>query len=407
MDFESAEECHEYNKKQLLDRDDSDYFLLLERLLRQIPDEFRDNKIFNSLKERHLKEENYIKKLVLIEREKSTLAIRLEKYRLIISCLEQDEKVKIESPWELEGEYTVSNSIFSNFEGETGWVQYDFPFTVWFEEAINLFNAIKKHFDRHLGSSLKPKHLAKIEIKNLNTFFDTGKYVSKSIYSPIVNKAVYEYYTGLLWGETLWIGCSGDVLTGRMDKLERSLTKGGKNKIAILADVMQEDLEEDWFSSINVQALLWLKNYLEELEEADIKKICLKNHRKNLFSDVVKAKKGFKVVKPEIIPTLYKVLGEYGLVDKEEEGDFENAIQNGVGVIDWQGNQRQLGSFVHELVNKYSYHCQDKWIVAAGIFLIEGKPQKANGIKGGNSGKQKKDIDLIEDIFQKITMKQR
>ena len=110
MDFESAEECYKYITKQILDGDNSDYFLLLDSLLRQIPDEFRDNKIFNSLRERHLKGENYKKKLVLIE--KRTLALSLENYRLLINCLEQGEKIKIESPWEFEGKQTISSSIF-------------------------------------------------------------------------------------------------------------------------------------------------------------------------------------------------------------------------------------------------------------------------------------------------------
>ena len=389
MDFESAEECHEYNKKQLLDRDDSDHFLLLERLLRQIPDEFRDNKIFDPLKERHLKEENNIKKLVLIE--KGILASRLENYRLIINCLEQGEEVKIECPWGFEGKQTISSSIFPDHQLPSNHIVYDFPFTVWFEATVNLFYAIRKHFEIHLGESLEPEHLIGIEIDNLNTFFETGVYVSVSFYSPIADKEVHEYYNGLLWGESPRIGCRGDILMGKLDKLEKHLAEGEMTKMDMLADVMQENLKRDWFTSINLQALLWLKGYLEELEK----------YKKPLPLDIGLENVGFQVAKAdETIPVLYEALIEQGYIKEDGVDNFKKAFRRGEGYIKWIDTGTCLAYLLDELQNDKIILTVNFWKVTENVFDYDGKYQslKASATKAAGSKKL-----IINNIVKTLT----
>ncbi len=244
------------------------------------------------------------------------------------------ERTIIENPWELKGECTVLNSIFS-YVPETDLLIYDYPLTVWFEETVNLFKQVKKTLEKSIGLSFNPNHLIEIEIINLSAFFETGKYISKSPYRGMMSDDVHQYYERLLWGEDVWIGCSGIVLKDRLVKLEQYIGEGKKKKIEILSEIMQEDLEEDWMSSSKLQVLLWLKGYLEALKPTDIKKFCLR-HKKKLPFQIDLKKGGFQVVNPDkTIPALYEGLVKNNLIAEIKYVDFENAFLRGQGSIQW------------------------------------------------------------------------
>jgi hypothetical protein len=338
MDYKSTEEWYRYVQKQLKENNnDAVYIAQLEELLEQVPNEFLSNVKFSGLKEHLSNGKNFLKKMALLKNK--IIANDLNIHWYITNNLEETERITIESPWEFKEEQTISNSIYPSFQNPVGHIVYDFPFTAWFEAAVNLFYATRKYFESHLGQSLEPKRLKDIEIKNLNTFFETGVYVSKSFYSSIANKDVYEYYTGLLWGESLWIGCSGNILIERVEKLEQHIAEGKMTKMEMLADVMQEYLETDWFTSINLQALLWLKGYLVELKEEGINEICLK-YKKPLPFDTDLVKTGFQVVSPDkTIQALHRALEENNLIAKIEYDDFKKAFVSGKSLITWLGEK--------------------------------------------------------------------
>ncbi len=186
---------------------------------------------------------------------------------------------------------TIKTSILSNladFENMTIYIFFKHFFCAWLEEVINIFNNLKFMIEYDIANSINPNHLVKTEIKNLEMFFETGRFVSRARYKHIVNEELYEYYNWLLWGEnitqTLFFDIL-DILLGayNFDEYEKKIKNSNKLKINVFNEFFQDRLKKGWFLSIRLQALLWLQEYLKELTDNDITQVCHKFQKKILL----------------------------------------------------------------------------------------------------------------------------
>lgn len=405
MNFKSAEEWYQYIKEQYTKNEEVEVNSLLE----QVPAKFIGDKIFNRIKE-HVNEhaamqQSYLEQMILIN--KGSFENKYKEPNSIIINYGRNSVMPtvIDNAWDLKGKQSVKNSIFKHHK-KTDWEAIDYFQNAWFEEAIDFFNGCKSMTEQNIANSIDIKRLRKNEINNIDTFLDTGKYLSNSFYKGVVTEELYQYYNDKLWGGFAWDFVSTDVMFEKWDEVNTlKATEDNKTKSDILNEVMQDSLEKGWWLSIRLQMLLWMKEYLEGLEEQEVNDICSKYGRKPIFGIPHNIKRGFQLSSSMKISDLYKALIDKQLIESIELDCFKQAFLNGEGTIIWRKAANQLGYLIQQLKVKGATLNNDNWKTAENIFLINEKSVNGNSLKSGAEQitvNSQKSIDKIVDSLLSI-----
>jgi len=290
---------------------------------------------------------------------------------------------------DLEGKQTLENSIFSPLRFNNNDKDKIF-LCLFLEKAINIFNVSKYVFEGSICSSISSSMLVKTELKKLNQFFDTGEYEnSKSYHSRLVIEGLYDVYTSRLYGYLPNL-----INTNHLNNLERQMHNIATyyyedQEVIDHREEIKENLNyvvtPEYYLSISLQVLLWLRDYLEELKEAkDFKEIFSRRGTitPTEFWPSESTKKGFTIANPDkTIPALHKALITNGLIDDIKLDDFEDAFLNGNGLIQWHSKgthgvgASNLGYFLKKMSSEKiikSTHKIEVLRIAENIFKFKG-----------------------------------
>ncbi|MBL1320239.1 MAG: hypothetical protein COA63_004160 [Methylophaga sp.] len=239
------------------------------------------------------------------------------------------EKVTVSNPKGLEGKQTLENSIFLTLRLSDS--ERDNMFLCCFlEQSINIFNVNKWAFEANITNSSSPAMLVKTELKKLNKFFETGKHqAGKAHHSRLVTEDVYDVHTTRLYGRKLklirrekWNDLAVVMNDGDRFSLESmdNFFKGGEppsskdimGKMEYFKANIDYVVTLEWYLSIDLQVLLWLRGYLENLNESqDFKEIFSRRERVSPIEFLPREsrKQGFQIDDPlHTVPVLYQVL---------------------------------------------------------------------------------------------------
>jgi hypothetical protein len=398
MNFKTAEEYYQYISKQY----EANEQVQIDELLEQVPSEFIQNEIFDAIKIYASEQKKHLEKMALREKESFNNKYKLLNDSFIKYSPQKSEPIIISNVWKLDGKQSLTNSIFKHYE-ETGWEEIEYFMCAWFEEAVEMFNSCQLMVGPCIANSIDPTRLIDNETTNLNSFFDTGKYSSKSVYKDLITEELYQYYNDKLWGGFVWDFITTDAIFEKWSEITRiKETAKNKTKSDILSEAVQDSLKKGWWLSIRLQVLLWMEEYLRELGDESINAICSKHHRASFFDATIQVKQGFQVARPEIISVLHQSLIDNQLIETVEIGLFTQAFTTAEGKIVWCKASNQLGYLIRQMKNKGATLNNDNWKAAENIFVIKGKPVSGNSLKSGAEQITQNNQVLIDGIVENL-----
>lgn len=336
------------------------------------------------------------------------------------------EKLIVSNPKGLEGEQTLENSIFLTMRNSDN--DRDRMFLCCFLEwSINIFNVHKWAFEANITNSSSPAMLVKTELKKLNQFFEAGEYqAGKAPHSKLVTEDVYDVHTSRLYGGRVKL-ISPEKWKDLAEIMDSELIKEPTNQVTIdhwseLDAVMgskhlNEPLEYfkenidyvvtlEWYLSIDLQVLLWIRDYLEELDKSqDFKEIFSRRERVSPleFLPSETRKQGFQMSKPQAIPALYQALTDNNLIDKISFPDFNDAFTSEKGCITWARNKDQLGYLIKGLQSKSVIISNNHMEAATRVFKVtQGKELNAGGLSSSADQLSEKKRPLMDGIIQQV-----
>lgn len=311
--------------------------------------------------------------------------------------------------------FTFEDSILAKFS--TSKQKYIVEaLSFWLYKANLDFDGMKEDIlELSFIKSINELELAKMELRELNRFFETGQCNSMlvqvdedALIDYFTEKELYENYLSLLRGNYQFFITEKAYLKYEQEitKHDSQLIKAGK--IPSINECLTYKspycytknvfiLFEQWQITARVQALLWIKKHLEHTIKTEI----FTNTTVSI-DDLFKAptKKGFQVANPnKTIPALYHELTKNSLIKDEGLDCFKQAFENGESTITWLKIQGQLSYFIQQLKNKGITLNNDNWKTASCIFIVNGKCADMNSLKAGASGLTEKHKNLIENII--------
>jgi len=346
-----------------------------------------------------------------IESSKLSELIQLNK-----DLTERDNQSLVEI-WGMEDTFTLENSILAKFTRSKQQHITD-ALSAWLSEARSDFENIQGCvYEMSFIKSIDELELAKMELRELNKFFETGKcnsiaiHIDKRLFgNDFTEKELYEYYLSLLRGNYEFFITDEDYLRYEQEliKYRAVLTEAMLNPLkeqgSIFATIKPRE-NKQWQIAARIQALLWIKVYLENLIKTENFSMFTVNIPTVSIDDLVKkrAEKGFQLANSDrIIPVLYDSLTKKGCIKNEGLDSFKQAFENGVGTITWLTIQGQLGYFIQQLKNKGITLNNDNWKTASRIFIVNEKSVDINSLKSGASGLIEKHKNLIDNITSQI-----
>ena len=121
MNFKSAEEWYQYTEEQYKNNELVD----MNKLLGQVPTEFREDKIFDGIKIYAATQKEHLDKIASTKNENFRVKYKELNDSFIKYSPQRAKPIVIESVWELDGKQSLTHSIFKHYE-ETGWEQIDY-----------------------------------------------------------------------------------------------------------------------------------------------------------------------------------------------------------------------------------------------------------------------------------------
>jgi|SaaInlStandDraft_7_1057024.scaffolds.fasta_scaffold10778_2 hypothetical protein len=377
--------CKSYLEYTLNEKDGIN-FDLINTLLNRVPVEFRGHDFFTGLKQ--------------LSSDARLDYINLhEEYS---QCHEANgvDRVIIESIRNRKDDFKIENSIFKHFVSLIDFKPLETVLCIWLEETVNIFEFLKNAFEKRIVNSINPAALVNKELDNLDIFFDSGLYTSKVQHGELATEELFKYYNTLLFGIAQSVIRMEDLY-----EFEKAFKqKSGATKIEIFNEILQDSLPKEWWLSIRVQVLLWMKDYLGELKATnDYTNVFLKHKASNPFVNLDVNDKGFQVSNPnKTIPALYNELIEHSLIRDEGLDKFRAAFIDAKGYIEWITIQSQLGYFVQEIKNHGIVTTNNNWKTAQVIFLVKGRNVNGSSIKSGASQITAPPKKVINSIIKKI-----
>lgn len=284
--------------------------------------------------------------------------------------------------------FTIENSILLNEFDET----LESNILSWLEVAAEDFGRIQGFlYEYGFVKSIDGLEFVKTEIRELNSFFASGKcdslaiHTDKNIFTEdFTEKILYKYYKKLL---------SGDY------------------------DSFINEENKDWHLAARIQALLWSKEYLERLpKNLNEFKIERTKHILPVVFDVDTGvevplnelakkgdsiKHGYRVSSPEITPALYNALVENKLIEDEGLEKLKLAFEDGEGLITWFSAGSCLAYLLDEMNDNKIIINTDFWKESEYVFKIEGKHSSLKNSKD-KVGKINKAI--VDKIIKALTL---
>jgi hypothetical protein len=290
--------------------------------------------------------------------------------------------------WGFNMTFTIENSILAKFQksndliiclGIIFWLlkaRHDFEMIVYGSYTLSFLGSIDE---------LK---LAEMELRELNKFFEAGAGNSSAIFDVqgyvrynFSEGELYEYYLKILKGRF-------KLFIDSEESFREAIEQKGK----------YEFKKEFWLAA-RIQALMWLKIYLEKIIELKefsfLPKISL--------DDLVEKQNGFHINKPsKILPEIYRLLLENGLIRDEGEDSFKRSFMQGEGKVKWEGTQNQLSYFIKELRNNGIIFNNDNFKTASNVFIKKNKPIDKDTLRVGYDQIIDRRKKVIDDIISKI-----
>ena len=162
----------------------------------------------------------------------------------------------------------------------------------------------------------------------------------------------------------------------------------------------------EWYLSIDLQVLLWIRDYLEELDKSqDFKEIFSRRERVSPleFLPSETRKQGFQMSKPQAIPALYQALTDNNLIDKISFPDFNDAFTSEKGCITWARNKDQLGYLIKGLQSKSVIISNNHMEAATRVFKVtQGKELNAGGLSSSADQLSEKKRPQMDGIIQQV-----
>jgi len=242
-------------------------------------------------------------------------------------------------------------------------------FEPWLQCAKEDFLSIYEGIYGLCFRSINPKALAEMEIRELNNFFECGESLSMAVNSEahifrnseplfkveLSSEVIFNHYLILLRGNFDTIFTKGylDILSSGEVNLE--------------PEKLDDKRNIKWWATARVQALMWAKDYLEDLIK--------EGKGQEVFSPLTPS--GFQVSNAKIVPVLYKALIDNNLIAPIELDDFEKALVKGQGVIQWltkNTKEKVVGAnelihLIDELIRKKLISSDSRHVTTARIFI--------------------------------------
>jgi len=345
------------------------------------------------------------------------------------------EKVTVSDPKGLEGKQALENSIFLTLRLSDS--ERDNMFLCCFLEwSINIFNVHKWAFEANITNSSSPSMLVKTELKKLNQFFESGEYqAGKAHHSKLVTEDVYDVHTSRLYGGRVEL-ISLERWKDLAEVMNSELIKDPSKQASIdhwreLGDVLGSEQPTDpleyfkdnidyvvtleWYLSIDLQVLLWLRDYLEQLDKSQNYKEIFSNRERVSpleFLPSESTKQGFNIANPKkTIPALHTALIAGGLIGDIELKDFEDAFLDGNGSIQWLTTSTKanvfgansLMYFIDLMKIRKVITCDTHVITTVRIFIDRNKNSfKKDTLQQASKGDEPKNADIIKNIVSKL-----
>jgi len=330
------------------------------------------------------------------------------------------DKETVNNPSGLEGNLTLENSIFMTMRNIDN--DRDKMFLCCFLEcSINIFNVHKWAFEANITNSSSPTRLVEAELKKLNHFFETGGYqAGKAHHSRLATEEVYDVHASRLYGERVRLinpekwGDLAEVLDSDLIKYPSNQASiehwneltgvMGTDHIAEALGYFKENIDHvvtlEWYLSIDLQVLLWLRDYLEELNKSKNFNEIFSNHERVSpleFLPSESTRQGFTIANPtKTIPALHDALIEGGLINNINQKDFEDAFLNGEGFIRWSDSGTCLAYLLDELDTHKIILSINIWKTSENVFEFGGKH---GSLKGSVAKVAKKKKGMINGII--------
>ena len=331
--------------------------------------------------------------------------------------------------WDMENVFTIENSILSKYS-ETEDKILQLAMFLCLRQAENDFGNIQG-FIYELGfwKSIDELELAKIELREINRFFDSGlsnsiainieKDVFEKNYSAV---ELYQYYLSLLRGNfEFFIDKEESVKYFKeLEKIrELDLLNNNSHFIKVLNhhSDLNSYFKKEWWMAARIQALLWIRTYLEKVIETENFSFYKVKLPIPSIDDLASGNEGFKVKEPDkTIPALHKSLIENNLILDEGLESFRNAFEKGQGFIIWTGGKSTHGKGVNSLIYCIDRMCRQELIINENFIKItasifkdkEGTLFKHTSLTQSNNAntntppKNKKLIDSIVDNLKNL-----
>ncbi len=288
----------------------------------------------------------------------------------------------------LESRFTLKNTMMGDYSEDDNGVLKQ-----WLQCAKNDFDSIHKGIYAFCVRSINLNKLAQMELRELDRFFECGESLSMAVN---IEEHIFRSSEPLFKVELLPEEIFKQYLMLLRGNFDSFLTKGhldilSLGSVSLEPENLDNPNNKKWWLSARVQALLWIREYLEELIE--------KGEPEKIFEN----NQGFQVLNPKkTIPALHKDLIDNKLIAEITLEDFENAFLNSEGSIVWTGLQSQLGYFIQEIKNKGIVFTHQNWKVAGGIFLVKGKCVKGDSLKSGARQITDNPKLIIDNIIKEI-----
>jgi len=267
----------------------------------------------------------------------------------------------------------------------------------WIECARNDFNSIYQRIYGACRRSINVKVLAEMEIRELNKFFECGKSLSMAVNieehifrssEPIFkvklsSEVIFNHYLMLLRGNF-----DTFLTKGHLDTLSTG-------QVNLEPENLSDKQNIKWWATARVQALMWARDYLEDLIKEGKEK------------ELLNQPEGFQVKNPnETIPALYNLLIKNSLIEDEGEAKFKIVFQDGGGVIKWKKGGNLLIYLINEMKTQKIIVSNSFIKLASGLFIDKNGNQfkytSLNTSNNRNKDTPPKLANNIDDIISSL-----
>ncbi len=411
MEFKNVDACLDYICSQaFLDLNSNRISLSLEKLkvlIDHVPKKFIDNEQVKKLKElcgeihNQKGTDNNGRFNFLCDFLPSSKYKGVDKIQNLIElykAINKDEKSTEDQIWMFENEFILENSIFSRLtkpEDE----KLLAILNKWIIQARNEYEWIQAFvYEVSFYKSIDEIKLAKMELRELNKFFELGNcnsiaiHIEKEILDrDFTEQELFKSYLLLLRGQF-------DLFT--------NINESEKHGYI---------LDTNWNLAARVQALLWITFYLENIINSQGFNESQFGLNKISMDELVKIKKGFQVITPDkTISKIYNLLVKNNLIKKADGSEkFQKAFQEAIGTITWLGGDASHGKaanslayFLGLLLTKKLIKCsskRDMYIVASKIFKDNsGSFYNADSLYKSSTPKNAKELEHAVNNINKI-----